>query len=174
MFFKKTQISKKSGITFIEMIMVIVIIGILSVATVNRLQSSFSIKVELAAKRVISDLRYAQNLATSEHEEVYIEFFVDNDTYEMYKIEGTTKVYYKNPHTKGSFIVDFVNDSQFGGIDIVSVDFDGDSILRFSSLGKPRNNSGLDLLSTGQISFLYNNAPSVLTVTPGTGFCQSQ
>ncbi|MFH1768904.1 MAG: GspH/FimT family protein [Candidatus Omnitrophota bacterium] len=161
------------GFTLIEMVVVIVIIGIVAFAALNRLSFVEGMNVNLAARTIVADIRYVQNLAVSDHEEVYIAFSVDNDNYEVYKMDGLNKVYYTRPDTQEPFIVDFTG-GQFKGLDITAVGFDTTLILRYNYLGRPLNGNGNDLAGQGQISLEYEGSALTVVVYPGTGFSKVQ
>jgi len=57
--------SKKLALSLVELVMVMVIIGILAVVAIPRVEVFYNIKFHAAAKKLVSDIRYAQNIAIS-------------------------------------------------------------------------------------------------------------
>ena len=72
----------------LESIMVILIIGIMAVLVINRITGTAESKVNLAADKIVSDIRYCQNLAMSLHKEVIMSFSIPNDKYEVKDSSG--------------------------------------------------------------------------------------
>ncbi|MCM8826417.1 MAG: hypothetical protein NC904_02745 [Candidatus Omnitrophica bacterium] len=161
-----------SNFTIIEMIMVITILSILLILAVNRFSFYYGVKLELAGKKLVADIRYVQALAIAEHRELYIEFIPSLNKYEVYRKDLGSKIYYVHPYTKKDFIVDFSLDSEFKGVSLNSASFDGTNILRFSSLGEPKNGNGNPLLEEGVVVLNYKDNEVKVVVYPKTGFCK--
>jgi len=160
----------RKSFTVIEFIMVIVIVAILAALAVNRFHGYDEIKLNLAVDRLVADIRYAQNLAIADHEEVYVAFSTAGDTYEVYNMVGS-KTYYANPYSQEDFIVNFTTDKEFKNIDISAANFDGTATLRFSALGEPRDGAGNTLLAQGGVTLSYKGNSGTVTVQPNTGYC---
>jgi type II secretory pathway pseudopilin PulG len=155
----------KKSYTVIELIMVIVIVGILATLSIPRFQSFYYLKLNGAMKKVISDIRYAQQLAISRHESYNIIFNTANEAYEVRRVSDNS--YATNPFSRGSFIVNFTSDPQYNGIKIDSTSFGG--TLQFDWQGIPRNGSGTALSAESNVVFSYQNNVMTIYITPNTG-----
>ena len=71
------------GFTFIELIIVIVLLGILTVSVTVRIPERLSYAIPVRTTQVAQDIRYVQNLAMSSHQRVWIYFNGSNSTYRM-------------------------------------------------------------------------------------------
>jgi len=159
--------STVSGFTLIEIIMVIVIIGILVTLAMPRFEAYHQIKLQGAAKNLVSHIRYTQSIAVSRHEDYALSFDIDQDVYQIYRVSDQELA--KDPFTRTDLIIDFKSDSQYQGIDIDSVDFEGLSVLRFNWEGVPQDENGNSLISQGRIVLHYRNRSLIINVSPQTG-----
>ena len=155
--------------TVLEIIMVITVIGIISVLAMNRLSGVAESKINLTADKIVSDIKYAQNLAMSLHEEVVLDFDAANNKYEVKHSDGTL---FKDPFTGEDFVVDFNSASPFKGVSLDSVNFNSKNELHFDTLGRPQDKDGHNLSSQGEIDISYKGYTKKVIVYPNTGFCQ--
>jgi len=65
-------------------------LGILAALAVPRFESFYSIKLNGAVKKVVSDIRYVQQLAVSEHTNTKIVFSAAANTYTAQKYNPAT------------------------------------------------------------------------------------
>lgn len=172
------------GFTLIEFVMVIVIIGILTGLAIPRFQSFYAIKFSGAIKKVVSDIRFAQQLAISRHADSRIEFSA-NTYKECYcKDAGgacTTGTCASanwsaitDPFTRANLLVNLATDPQYKGTAISNVDFGGTATLRFNWQGVPQNANGVALTSDGSLGLSYHGNSSTIYVTPNTGRVRAQ
>ncbi len=156
-----------SSFTLIEVIMVIVILGILVVFARPRFEIFYELKIRGGAKRIISDIRYAQSLATSRHEDYAISFDTADNSYRVYRVsDGATA---KDPFTHTDLVVDFDDDSMYRGVNIFSVNFDTTDVLRFNWEGVPYDGDGSLLSNRGTINLHCENRQLTIYVAPQTG-----
>ncbi len=155
------------GFTFIEAVMVIVILGILVVVANPRFEIFYELKIRSAAKKIISDIRYTQSLAMSQHEDYAVSFDIYDDSYRVYRISDNTTA--KDPFSKTDLVVDFDNENLYKGINIVSVDFDTTNVLRFNWEGTPYDGNGDILNNTGMIVLRYKGKNLTVYIAPQTG-----
>lgn len=161
---------KNEGISLIELIMVIVIIGILSVSVAPRFETFYSIRFRTAAKKLVSDIRYAQSTAVSQHANISMTFYIANDTYLTYFTSNGTAI--RDPFTHTSMIMDYNTDPQYPGIDIAAVSFNGTNTLRFNWEGKPQDYNGFDLFANNSTTVVlrYRDFDDIyLDVAPYSG-----
>ncbi|MHC4630263.1 MAG: hypothetical protein ACYS9C_03205, partial [Planctomycetota bacterium] len=75
-----------------------------------------------------------------------------------------------HPVKKGfDYVIDFRNDGRLDKVDIVDVDFDTTSEVKFDYLGSPYNGGGTPL-NNGVISLQAGGTTKTVTVEPVTGF----
>jgi hypothetical protein len=79
-----------------------------------------------------------------------------------------------HPVKKGfDYIIDFQNDRRLDKVDIVSVDFDTTSEVKFDYLGSPYNGNS-NPLNNGVVSLQAGGTTSTVTVEPVTGYVSIQ
>ena len=159
---KMKQILKR-GFTLIEVVMAIVIIGILAALAIPRFESFYSIKLNGAMKKVISDIRYTQQIAVSHHTDSRIIFNTAGDSYNAQEYNATSNNWQsiKDPFTQANLDLDFRNNPQYAGIDINSVNFGGNNTLQFDWRGVP--------LYNGTAVFNYKGNQKTVIVETNTG-----
>jgi prepilin-type N-terminal cleavage/methylation domain-containing protein len=130
---KEKNSSRKSGITFLELLIVIAIIGILSAVAVPSIADiSPHYKLRGGSQELISALRNAQNLATTTQQNHLIRFYPSNNSYSLIRsISGTETIIQTNnlPST----------------VSFSSINLTNNQVI-FSSSGAP-DNSGTILLT---------------------------
>ena len=158
----------RKGFTLIETVIVLVIVGILAALAIPRFDSFYSIKFEGSLKKVISDIRYVQQLAISRHENCRIIFNPGNDTYSAQEQLTAAAPWnaINDPFTRASLLMNFRTDSQYRGIDIFSANFNSSNILQFDWQGVP--------LSAGNVTFSYRGNSRTVSVLPNTGKANTQ
>jgi prepilin-type N-terminal cleavage/methylation domain-containing protein len=161
--------------TLIEMVMVIVIVGILTAVAIPRFSSFYAIKLDGVAKKLVSDIRYVQQIAVAEHVNTRIVFNSAVDTYTAYKEVSPSGsgnwIVLVDPFTRRSLNpwVNFVTDPKYQGINILSVNFGGTPTLRFDWQGVPQDGNGANLSADGSVTLDYQDNSSTIYVTPNTG-----
>jgi prepilin-type N-terminal cleavage/methylation domain-containing protein len=165
---KKMKRILGKGFTIIELVMVIVIVAIMAMLAIPRFESFYSIKLSGAVKKVVSDIRYVQQMALSRNTNTRIVFNITNDTYKAQEENPRNSgnwQYIKNPFTRTDLVVNFQTDPQHGGLDIVSNSFTNNT-LQFNWEGTPQ--------AGGQVSFTYRNNTNSIFVQNGTGILRVQ
>ena len=147
--------------------MVIIILGILVVVANPRFEIFYDLKRRSAAKKIISDICYAQSLAVSQHDDYAVYFDIYDNSYRVYRVSDNTTA--KDPFTRTDLVVDFDTENLYKGVDILSVDFDATNILRFNWEGTPYDGNGDILNNTGVITLRYKGKNLTVYVTPQTG-----
>lgn len=157
----------KTAITLIELIMVIVIIGIMAVLAIPRFETYQEIKLEAAARKLVSDIRYTQGLAIAKHENYAVEFNTALEKYRIFRLKDNSTVI--DPLTRRNFIVDYKARTEYKGINIVSANFGETSTLRFNYLGVPQDGNGNNLTRNGEVVISYKGQTKTIVITRNTG-----
>ena len=155
------------GFTIIEVIMVIVIVGVLVGVSMPRFNSFYAMKLNGAMKKMVSDIRYTQNLAISTHDTYSVIFDTTGNSYEVRRVSDNS--FAVDPLDRGNLSVNFNTHPRYQGIDIVSAAIGGTSTLRFTWEGVPQNSSGSNLSAEGTINLSYQGNSGIIYVTPDTG-----
>jgi len=152
------KISKYSqGFTFIELIMVIIIFGILSVAAFTRIVNNLdSIKVRAAIEQITSDIEQSKAISMAHHDTVSIAFDISNDSYTIYKGPSGSQTIYTDYLGSNSGVISF-DHSEYEGVDISNVNFGGSTQLSFDTWG--------NTISGGTITLNTDNIITVQTLT---------
>ena len=154
--------------TIIELIMIIVIIGIITVAALPRLDLHNNIKLQGAGKKLISDLRYSQTIAMSKHTDTRLVFDPLNNTYSAYFWENGVWQPLKDPYTRQDLSLD-LDTSSFPGVTISSSDFGGTNTLKYDWQGIPKDLNDNILSAAGTIILNCKGQTITINVTPQTG-----
>ncbi len=161
---------RRKGFTLIEAIIAILISGILSAIAVLTLPNTAGMSLDMAARRVQSDIRYIQSLAVSTQRWTGITFSAASDNYALYSDgldDGVSDpsgwAIISDPLTRGNYIIQ-LNSGEFAGIDLNTVYFNGDdNSLVFDRWGNPYSYTG-----SGAPVALNNPAGVRLTSASGT------
>ena len=160
-----TDITKKNqnGFTLIEVIVIVVIVGVLAYFAVANFGDSHSrLQNESVLKKIISDVRYARELALTEGEETRVYFDQTNNRYYLKWDNGN---YIQNPVGGGDFIVQ-LGEGEFSQVNITSSAFSA-GWLDFDTRGTP-SNAGVPFSDELNLVSLYNSKS--ITITANTGF----
>jgi prepilin-type N-terminal cleavage/methylation domain-containing protein len=156
----------RKGFTIIEMVMVIIIVAILAVVSIPRFESFYYIKLDGAAKRVLTDIRFTQQLSIARHENYKIVFTTGTDIYQVQRVSDN--VYATDPFTRANLIVNFTTDPQHKGIDISATNLTAGT-LQFDWQGIPYNSTGVALTADASVTLTYKDNTKTIYVTPATG-----
>src|SRR5687768_3580673 len=78
-----TRSCSRRGFTLVEILAVIVILGIASAIIIPQIGTRDDMRARAAARNLVADLIYAQNLAISSGKVVYVRFDVANNKYSL-------------------------------------------------------------------------------------------
>ncbi len=155
------------GFTLVELLIVIAIIMIAALTAIPMMSSAASVQIRSAANMITADLEYAKSMAISRAQNYSVVF--DKDT-ERYWIEDQDDNVLPHPVKKGfDYVIDFQNDGRLNKVDIVDVDFDTTSVVKFDYLGSPYN-GGSTALNNGVINLQAGGTTTTVRVEPVTGF----
>jgi type IV fimbrial biogenesis protein FimT len=155
------------GFTLIEILIVVVIIMIAAVVVVPLAGSAASVQIRSAANMIAADLEYAKSMAISRGQSFSVVF---DDATESYRIENQDGDVISHPVKKGfAYVIDFGGDSRLDKVDIVGVDFDTTSEVKFDYLGSPYNGNNTPL-NSGVVNLQAGGTAVTVSVEPVTGF----
>jgi prepilin-type N-terminal cleavage/methylation domain-containing protein len=160
---------QRGGFTFIELVVVIVVLGIISYvsfAAIGRVMNG--IQATGAADKIASDIRYAQSMAGSNNLWYGVSFeATPTNIYSIYTTNGTTDTYAVNPANRGTnFIINLGAD--YNANITVAIPA-GTKKIVFSPLGTPYTNyktTGIPITAEAVITV---NSSRTVRITPLTG-----
>ena len=160
----------RRAFTLIELIMVMLIMGIISVVGFIVINPYQGIKLDAAAKKVMVDLEFARNLSLSTAKWYGVSFEADpSNVYRVYQTDGVTDTVMDDPSQPGkSFVVNL--NSYFGGVKIQSASLGGGSKVEFNPLGTPyADKTGAAFSANGVVTLSFNSPTKTVQITPNTG-----
>jgi prepilin-type N-terminal cleavage/methylation domain-containing protein len=159
---------EERGWTLIELVLVILLLVILAAATTVSVQSYGTIKLNNAARKLASDIGFAQQMSISKQNRHGVIFTTTAPySYTVFENDNTVDPA-RNPVGGGDFTVDY-STGEFQGITI-STALPG-AIVKFDSLGAPLRNNGAALSAPNNtvILSLSGATPVTLIIEPNTG-----
>ena len=160
--------ARMEGFTLIEIALVITLVGILAWLAYPSLGSLGELRLDAAARRVASDLRYAQNRAIGSRTIHGVRFDVGVGRYIVFA--GTSGTAVVNPADRGkSLAVSFAALAETRGVSIESAAFGATPGVTFDFYGVPRDTAGVELTSPGRVVLLFQGQRDTVEVAPQTG-----
>ena len=164
--------------TFIEMVIVIVIIAILTIMAFPRIDVFRLLKFQGAGKKVLSDIRYAQSFAVLNHAYAGIQFLQGSNAYWLYSCVNSSCIpvtvgnwpVLQDPLSHANMGVNYTNDPQYKDIAIASANFGSGNMLIFNTDGVPVDMvSNAVLSSNGNVVLRYYGDTISVNVATKTG-----
>ena len=154
--------------TLVELVLMLAIVGILAWVAVPKLGTFHQIKLAAAARRVASDLRYAQSLAVDRRVRHGILFEPETGRYTVFALDPRAAV--EDPSRRGRPLgIDFHRAGEYQGIRIVSATFGATPGVTFDFFGVPRDTAGRELDDPGRVILSYEGMTAAVDLAPGTG-----
>ena len=147
----------QGGFTLVELMVVIVILAILAVVVIPQVTGTSSMKAQSAARLVMSDLEYAQDLAITSQSDITVTFDTSGNFYGVSNESGPLN----HPITKKTYVVDFDTVAGLNGVSLSNASFGAGSSVTFDSLGAPTPD--------GSVSVSAGDSGYRVTVAPITG-----
>jgi Tfp pilus assembly protein FimT len=155
----------------VELLIVIAIISIAALTAIPMMSSAASMQIRSAANMLTADLEYAKSMAISRAQIFSVVF---DPSAESYRIEDQYGNVLPHPVKKGfNYDIDFQNDGRLKKVDIISVDFDSTSEVKFDYLGSPYNGNDTPL-NNGVINLQAGSTTTIITIEPVTGYVSIQ
>jgi prepilin-type N-terminal cleavage/methylation domain-containing protein len=174
---------RRSAFTLIEILCVVVILGIASAIVIPQIGSRDDLNVATAARAVMADLIYAQNLAIAKQKPYYVRFY--GQQYSVCDSNALVPVDHplKPALNGGKYIVTFgdqaspVPSGVTPGLERVSLttpDFLGQTVLGFDEMGQPfsfdtSTTTATTMTSAGTIELKSGTSTLTISVQPFTG-----
>jgi type II secretion system protein H len=156
------------GFTLIEILIVVVIMAIAAMLAVPLFSSAGDIQLQAAADLIAADLEYAKSMSITKGQSYSVLFNKTTESYSVREPDGTIA---PHPVNIGSnYEVNFATDGRLNQVDIYDVSFDGDSEVKFDSIGSALNASGGSLSSNGTIILHADGETKTIRVRRQTGY----
>lgn len=157
-----------SGFTFIEIIALMAIVGILAFVLIT--QSPLEpAKLTAARAKLINDIRYVQSMAYNQGGNFEIVFFPDQERYEIHDCRSGIPIQIPDPVDRSaSYEVNYSTDIEYSGVDLVNANFSGEQVLIFDWQGIPRS-SAMPLTFEGTVVLQNSSGSVTIRVNPETG-----
>jgi len=155
---KQENIQKHpNGFTFIELIMVLIIVGILGSMVFTRILNNLNpIKVRAAIEQITSDIEQTKALSMAQHDTITIAFNITNDSYSIYNGPTGNQTIMTDYPGSNNGIISF-DQTEYSGVDISSASFGNSTNLSFDPWG--------NTILGGTITLNSDNVITVQTVT---------
>jgi len=149
----------QNGFTMLELVIIIIIIGILSISA-NTRWGSTSISTDGQAEQIANDIRYAQALAMTR-----------NDRYRFVRVSATT---YQILNSAGTAVAlaDGTTTTLGTGLSFGTLSNLPNNLVAFDGEGAPYTTTGTPgtaLAATASIPVTSGGNTSTITITPQTG-----
>lgn len=159
--------SRRAAYTLVEVLITVTIMGLAAAIVVPNMLQGGTMGVQAGARMIVADMLFAQNEAMAHNASRRIVFSPSTDSYIVQKYDGDAGAWVleHNPvlggNTKNNYEVDFIQDSRFRGVDLVSADFGGSDTIQFDDLGNPS--------SGGTVRIRFEQHIYDIKVAPFTG-----
>jgi len=143
----------RSGYTLVEVLIIVAILGIAAAIVVPQMLAAGTLGVQAAARIIIADILFAQNDAIAKQRTRKVVFNPTNESYSLTDENDAVLTANWKSGDANNYIVDFINDSRFQGVVIVSADFGGGATketLEFDDLGGPLNGGTVEIEFQGE------------------------
>jgi prepilin-type N-terminal cleavage/methylation domain-containing protein len=168
----------RRGLTLIEILTVVVIIGIAGAIIVPQIGSRDDLRTAAAARLVMADLIYAQNLSITQQKNQYVMFDLTSASHNYSVVNSAGMTVVTHPVTRTPYTVTFGTGGTAGleNAQLVSASFTGQggatsSTLGFDELGTPLvyASGSTQVMTTGSILVQTGDQKLKIDIEPFTG-----
>ncbi len=167
---------KQTGFTYLELVIVVIILGIVAVVAMPTLSSSDSNRLDIATNEIADAADFARTEALRTKSVYGIDVSAANEQIRVYSKPSGTAVYtVYHPIDKKLYDIQLKTNTQTAGVDVVSAGFTfsngvNSTLLDFNSDGMPKYTSTTDyMLSSGAITLTYKGQTRKVIIAPMTG-----
>ena len=164
-----------SGFTYVELLFVIGVIGVLAVFAASAIRNSIiNYRGGSAVAKVLEDIRYAQQQARVKNGWFGVRFQINPvNQYNVYQTDGVTDTDVADPVNPAStLVINLMNDYN---VAITAVDIGGGDKVEFDPMGTPYlDRTGAALGATGTITLSSGGANKVIHIFKNTGRVEAQ
>lgn len=130
----------RRGLTLVEILVVLVILGIASAAAIPHIGDDADLQLAAASRLLVADLLYVQNQAIVQQREHSVSFDIAAGVYQLTRTEDdSSEAVLIHPTRKSLYRQSLGTSERFDKVSIDSVDFDSGPVIRFDTLGAPGN-----------------------------------
>lgn len=145
--------SRRRAYTLVEVLVLIAILGVASAVVIPSVGSSGVLRAQAAVRAVVSDLSFAQSDAMAFQAGRAVYFDVDENRYVVCavvngSVDPETDALY-DPHRRSGVMDLDLDDGDYGGARIESVEIDGGTMIVFDEQGAPVAAPGSNSPSSG-------------------------
>ena len=159
---------RSRGFTLVELVLLISILGILVLVAIPDRSSIDEVSLRAAARRLASDLRYAQGESMARRVRHGVRFDVAGKRYAVVATGRGEPV--EDPGARGHALeVDFTSASAFRGVTLVSASFDGSPEVSYDYFGVPCDLAAREIRHPGIVVLACGGRTATVEVAPGTG-----
>jgi len=157
-----------TGFTLIELVVTLVILLVLSTAVITNFTGADVLILDAAANKLVSDIRYVQQLAITKHSNFGISFDPNDESYYAYKELPTPFNKISNPLTHENLEIDYSDDEELKRVNLVSTNLTN-NIIEFNSIGRPFDGSGTGINYVGEVNLSYTDFSRTIKIEKNTG-----
>ena len=167
---------RQNGFTYLEIVIVVIILGIVAAAAMPNFSSSDPTKLDIATAEISEAIDFARTEAIRTKVTRGISIDTALDEIKVYSKPATTPVYdVYHPIDKKLYDILLKSMNQTKGVDVASATFTysngvSNSLLDFNSNGIPKYTSTTDyMLTSGAITLSFKGQLRKIIIAPMTG-----
>lgn len=170
--------SSSRGFTMLEIMLVLAIMAVMAVIALPKMASAVqTFRLNAAAQKMLSDIRYARELALGRRGTYGIEVNQGGNYYQIFSLSGSTKTVFTDPMKRKPMIIDFDLLPQYSGVTIGTIDFcEAGSCpstdLRFNAFGTPADSAGTTMASAATVQLSAGGVTRTVKVNQQTAFSE--
>ena len=157
------------GFTLVELVAVMVIVGVLALTAAPTLRSINNTRATMAAKQLLHDLTLARHRAVATGSRTWVVFDVPGQSWSMLAEDpsnpGRTNAVAVSDTATGRPFVQMLNSGSYPGVELATVDFDGNVEIGFDWLGCSLGAAETPLVVPGLVTMTGNHTVGVAVST---------